>query len=144
MPVALYTSHGILFRYRRRAQQARHPESPPFFGTFRRRNRAKASAFAAIGVETPSRAERRRLRRITGRCSAAPLSASTRATDGDGRVAGSLPPLLVKASRCAGATPRQHGSTRKEITSDKKEKQMKNASAYSPGPASAEIQKNGD
>src|SRR5205085_11552233 len=107
MPEWLYTCRGILVRHRCGAQSARHLEPAALVRALRRRDRARASAVAAVRLEAPARAPRSRVRGVADRSAAAPLSTAAGAAHGARRMARSLPPLLVKARRCPGATPRE-------------------------------------
>ena len=51
------------------------------------------------------------LRGVARRCAAASLPYQARATDGDRRLAGSVPPLLVGARRRSRTAPRPHGAS---------------------------------
>src|SRR3954462_8334495 len=104
MSAWLYVCRGISVRHRRGAQPAGHPEPAALVRALRWRARARASTVAAVRLQAPARAARGRVRGITNRSAAAPLSPETGATHGARRMARSLPALLVKARRCPGAT----------------------------------------
>src|SRR5256885_16994463 len=103
----LYVRRGIFVCHRRGAQPSGHPRPAALVGALGGRDRAQASAVAAVRLQAPARAARGRVRRITNRSAAAPLSAETGAADGARRLARSLPALLVEARRRPGTTPRE-------------------------------------
>ena len=67
------------------------------------------------------------------------------AAQGTGRLARSVPALLVKARRCPGETPGSNGPNGESAVGERKEKEMSSREQYEPGAASgAEVQKDGD
>src|SRR5579859_5118957 len=62
-------------------------------------------------------------------------------------MAGSIPPVLVRACRCSGTPPRPHGSrssntNEKQAEGNDEEKKMTDRAEYTPGPASgAQVRK---
>src|SRR5579864_4951667 len=106
----VYKECGICIRSHRRAEPPRDIEPPGLVPTVGRRDRASAWYGAAGRVQAPARAARRRFRRIHGGCAAPSLPAETGATSGDRRLAGAVPPVLVRSRGCSRTPPRPHGS----------------------------------
>src|SRR6185312_4092205 len=102
---------AIHLRRHRRAEPPRDSGAPRIRRTVGGRDRAAAAAAAARGVETSSRAARRRLSGVHRGRTTSFVPAETRTARGAGCVAGAVPPLLVRSPRRARAPPRPHGST---------------------------------
>src|SRR4051812_25178577 len=106
----------------------------------RRRDRAAPADAAAVGVQTPPRAARRRLRGGAHRSPAARLSDPARAADGSGRLARVVPALLDGPRRCARTASRSGGTGAEE-----RKEPVSHRETYVPGPASgAEVEKDGE
>src|SRR5580698_5695423 len=130
-----YTGRGIIVCGRRGAQPAGHLEPAALVRALGGRDRARASAVAALGLQAPARAAGGGVRGFANRSAAAPLSPAAGAAQGARRLAGSLPALLVEARRCPGATPEQDGEGVPEgavdgARSEGKEEDMSNAEPY--------------
>src|SRR5579872_739427 len=105
----LYTHHGINVWDRRGAESARHSEPAVVLGTRRWRDRARASALSAVGLQASARAARGRVRGIESRSPAAVVSTPTGAAHGARCLDRAVPPPLVEARRWPEAIPGQDG-----------------------------------
>jgi|HubBroStandDraft_4_1064222.scaffolds.fasta_scaffold449286_1 hypothetical protein len=110
MPVRVYTRNGICLRNRCGAEPPCDIEPPGLVTTVGGRDRASASYVAADRVKAPAGAARERFRGIHGGRTAPSLPAETRTISGDGRLAVSVPPVLVHSRGCSRTLPRPHGA----------------------------------
>src|SRR5579863_8177798 len=94
----VYQESGICFRNHCGAEPPGDTEPPGLLATVRWRDRASTSYAAAYRVKAPASAARGRLRRVHGGCTAPSLPLETGTTSGSGRLAGPVPPFLVRAS----------------------------------------------
>src|SRR3989337_4228543 len=110
MPFGVYQESGICVRNHCGAEPPRDIEPPGLVTTVGWRDRASASYAAAHRVKAPASAARGRFRGIHGGRTAPSLPAETRIASGGGRLAGSLPPALVRSRGCSRTPPRPHRS----------------------------------
>src|SRR5579862_153199 len=106
----VYQGNGICVRNHRGAQPPRDIEPPGLISTVGGRDRAPASYAAADRVQAPASAARGRFRGSHRGCTTPSLPFETRTTSGTGRLAGSVPPLLVCSHRCSRTSPESDGS----------------------------------
>src|SRR5260370_14092849 len=140
----VYKESGICVRSHCGAEPTRDIEPPGLVPTVGGRDRASAWYAAAGRLQAPARAARGRFRRIHGGCTAPSLPAEIGTTSGDRRLAGSVPPVLVRSRGCSRTPPRPHGSIHTTEKEDK-EKKMTTREQYTPGPASgAQVRKDGE
>src|SRR4029079_18183148 len=136
MLYTVYKCCGIRVRDYRGAQSPRHIEPAGFVGAVGRRDRAATGDAAADRLEAPPRAARRRPRRIRGGRTAPAVQAETTTAAGGGRLAGSIPEVLVHSRRCARTPPGPHASLNtSENANEKKEaeeRQMTVRDQYAP------------
>src|SRR5262249_18673534 len=140
----VYQEGGICLRNHRRAEPPRDIEPAGLVGAVGRRNRTSPWHGAAGRLEAPARTARGRLRGVDGGCTASPVPAETGTTPGGGCLAHAIPSVLVRAPGRARASSRPHGS---EEINEKEEKETKMTTVreqYAPGPASAEVHKDGE
>src|SRR5262245_2674179 len=104
-----YTCRGIYVLCHRRAAPARHLEHALLLRAIGGRADAPSSPAATVGLKAPQGVARGWLRRVAGGGPAAGLSPQSQAAPGGRRVACAVPPLLVEARRCPGATPGAYG-----------------------------------
>src|ERR1700756_3597252 len=120
MLCGVYTESGICLCNHCRAQSSRDIEPPGLVPTVGGRDRASTSYAAADRVQAPARAARGRFRGIHGGRTAPSLPAEARTVSGGGRLAGSIPPVLVHARGCSRTPPRPHGSVNTEEKEDRR------------------------
>src|SRR5437763_682051 len=118
MTVCAYTCRGIRIRSPRRTAPPGDPEHALLFRALGGRADAPPSPAATIRLQAPQGIARRWLRRISRGGPAAGLSPQSQTAPGNRRLASALPPLLVEARRCAGATP---GADGEELICERKE-----------------------
>src|SRR6202023_3040999 len=106
----VYKESGVCVRSHCGAEPPRDIEPPGLVPTVGGRDRASAWYAAAGRVQAPARAARGRFRRIHGGCAAPSLPAETGTASGARRLAGSVPPVLVRSRGCSRTPPRPHGS----------------------------------
>src|SRR5579871_4506213 len=133
--------HGVRVRRPRRAEPPRHLEPARLLRAVGPRDRETAADGAADRLQALARAARDRLRRVARRRAAAPLPDPTGAADGDRCLARPLSALLVDARRPVGAPPRSDG---RHAARQERKETMSNRDKYAPGPAAAEVRKDGD
>src|SRR5207302_7680357 len=110
MPNGVYEERGICLRHHCGAEPPRDLEPPGLVPTSGWRDRASASHAAADRVKAPARAARGRFRGIHRGRTAPSLPAEAGTASGGGRLAGSVPPVLVRSRGRARTPPRPHGS----------------------------------
>src|SRR5258708_3865088 len=106
----VYKAYGICLRNHCGAEPPRDTESPGLVPAVGGRDRASSSYAAADRVKASASAARGRFRGIHGGRTAPPLPAETGTVSGDGRLAGSVSPVLVHSRGCSRTPPRPHGS----------------------------------
>jgi hypothetical protein len=112
----VYEEGGTCIRNHCGAEPPRDLEPPGFVRTVGGRDRAAASYDAADRVKAPARAARGGFRGVDSGCTATCVPAEARAVSGNGCLAGSVPPVLVRAHRCSRTPPRPRGSTSARIS----------------------------
>src|SRR5438034_3327509 len=143
MLCGVYQERGICVRSHCGAEPPRDIEPPGLVPTVGGRDRATASYAAADRVKAPARAARGRFREIHGGRTAPPLPTESGTTSGDRCLAGSVPSVLVRSRGCSRTPPRPHGSINTN-EKEEKEKKMIAREQYTPGPASAQVRKDGE
>src|SRR5512132_3971775 len=139
-----YSWHGVCLRNHCRAEPSRDPEPARVVSAVGGGDRARAAHAAAGRVQAPASAARGGVRRIHGGCTAPSLPAETGAPSGGRRLAGPVPPALVRPRRCSRPPPGPDGLIHTIETKDE-EKEMTDREPYTPGPASgARVEKEGE
>src|SRR5215472_5333802 len=119
MQCTVYKQSGICVRNHCGAEPPRNIEHPGLVTTVGGRDRASATCAAADRVKAPASAARGRFRGIHGGRTAPSLPAEARTVSGGGRLAGSVPSVLVRSRGCSRTPPRPYGSVN---TSEKEDK----------------------
>src|SRR6516164_7832809 len=105
MLYGVYQEGGICVRNHCGTEPPRDIEPPGLVPAVGGRDRASASYAAADRVEAPASAARGRFRGIHGGRAAPSLPAETSTPSEGGRLAGSVPPILVRSRGCSRAPP---------------------------------------
>src|SRR5579872_7147066 len=141
MPSGVYYKRGIRVRDYRGAEPPGDIEPPGRVTTVGWRDRASASYAAADCVQAPASPTRCRFCGVDGGRTAPSVPSETRTTSGDRRLAGSLPAILVRA-RGRSRTPL--GPNGAIHTNEKDKEKKMNREQYTPGPANAQVRKDGE
>src|ERR1700689_1477330 len=96
----VYEEYGIRIRNHCGAEPPGDPDAPGLIRAVGGGDRAPTSHDAADRIQAPARAARGRVRGVYRGRTAPSLSAQTRTLPGSGCLAGSIPPVLVRARGC--------------------------------------------
>lgn len=110
IPCGVYVRSGIRIRSHCGTEPPRNPEPAGLLRAVGGRDRASPSYAAADRIQASACAARERICRGHGGCAAPPLPAKAGTPAGAGRLARSVPPILVPPRGCSGAPPRPHGA----------------------------------
>src|SRR4051794_5464362 len=110
MPCEVYKKCGVRVRDHCGAEPPRDIKLVGIVTTVGRRDRAPTGYDAAGGIETPASAAGGGFRGIHGGRTAPSVPAETGTTAGTGRLAGSVPAVLVGSRRRPGTPPRSNGA----------------------------------